>query len=114
MNPLAHPPKMLPWLAHEAGISERRAEVLWRSALKHAAHVGDPGSPEFWRAAMDELLQLLAAESRREDEASFGWRPWARAMQRFVAARIEAIDEIALAPIRSLHILARGLHARQH
>jgi hypothetical protein len=115
MNPLAHPPKMLPWLAHKAGISERRAEALWRSALRHAGHVGKSGSPEFWRAASDELLQLVAAESRREDEASFGWRPWSRNLKRLMAVRMEAIDEIALAPIRSLRILGhQGTHARPH
>jgi len=34
----------------------------------------------------DQLLELAAAESLREDAASFGWRPWARAQARFWAA----------------------------
>lgn len=115
MNIVITPPKMLPWLASKAGISEPRAQALWRSALKHATHVAKPGQPEFWRAAVEELLELIAAESRREDEASFGWRPWSRNLKRLWAVRMEVMDDISLAPIRSLRILGHhgallGLH----
>lgn len=115
MKIVVTPPKMLPWLAHKAGVSEQRAEALWRSALKHATHVAKPGTSEFWRAAMDELLKLIAADSQRQDEASFGWRPWARNLQALWTVRMDAVDEIALAPIRSLRILRQhASHARPH
>lgn len=77
MNP--HTPKLLPWLARKAGITDRRAEVLWHAAQRHAAlRTGDTDGPAYARAAMDRLLELVAAEALREDAASFGWRPWAR------------------------------------
>ena len=91
-------PKILPWLAHKAGISDRRAEILWKAAERHAAlHTGEVDTPAYWKASMDRLLELIAAESLREDAASFGWRPWSRAQERFWQAPVEALDEIALA-----------------
>ncbi len=103
-----HGPKILPWLAHKAGISERRAEVLWQVALRHAGHVaGKAPSSAYWQAAMEHLHELIAAESRREDAASFGWRPWSRNLAQVWLARIEVLDEIALAPIRTWRILGQ-------
>jgi hypothetical protein len=103
-----HGPKILPWLAHKAGISERRAEILWQAALRHAEHVAGPTpSSAYWQAAMARLQELIAAESQREDAASFGWRPWSRNLAQVWSARLEAWDEIALAPIRAWRILGR-------
>lgn len=110
MNPLETSPKILPWLAHEAGISEQRAEGLWHSALKDAAKAAKPGTPEYWRHAIDRVRQSIAAESCREDAASFGWRPWARSLTTLWSARMEAFDEIALAPVRAWRILGQRSH----
>jgi hypothetical protein len=102
---LAKAPKILPWLAHKAGIDDRRAEILWHAALRHAVHIHAPETSDYWHAAMDRLVELIAAESRREDAASFGWRPWARSLADVWATRMDAFDDIALAPIRAWRIL---------
>jgi len=94
-------PKILPWLAHKAGIGDHRAEVLWRAAERHAAaRTGETDTSAYWQAAMDRLLELIAAESLREDEASFGWRAWSRAQARFWQAPVAVFDEVALALTR--------------
>jgi hypothetical protein len=106
-----HGPKILPWLAHKAGISEHRAEVLWHAAIRHADHVaGKAPSSAYWEAAMGHLQSLIAAEAQREDAASFGWRPWSRNLAQAWSARLEMLDEIALAPVRAWRIL--GQHDR--
>ena len=104
MNDVTHvrAPMILPWLAHKAGISERRAEALWATALKHAdRHGGAYASPTYWQTAMDRLQELIALESEREDQASFGWRPWLRTLTRFWQAPIALSDELAQPYIRS-------------
>ena len=75
-------PKLLPWLAKKAGISERRATTLWHEAERWAKRRASVGTSAYYKLAVDRLLELAAAESLREDAASFGWRPWARAQAR--------------------------------
>jgi hypothetical protein len=95
-------PMILPWFAHKAGISERRAEALWASALKYADHHGgEYASPAYWQVAMDRLRELIALESEREDQASFGWRPWLRNLTDFWQTPIALCDELAQPYIRS-------------
>ncbi|MCX8086359.1 MAG: hypothetical protein N3C63_05580 [Rhodocyclaceae bacterium] len=90
-------PKILPWLAHKAGISERRVEILWQAACRHAAHAtGETETPAYWKVAMDRLLELVAAESLREDAASFGWRRWARLQAHFWQAPLAVLDALML------------------
>jgi hypothetical protein len=56
-------PKLLPWYARKAGISEERAAVLWRKAVREAtAETGWVGNAEYWGAAMDVFQRLLAEE----------------------------------------------------
>ncbi|HTY02227.1 MAG TPA: hypothetical protein VMC81_00710 [Rhodocyclaceae bacterium] len=105
---VAKAPEILPWLAHKAGIDDHRAEILWHAALRHAAHKHAPDSSEYWRIAMDRLRDLIDAESQREDAASFGWRPWARALADAWTLRVDFLDEIALAPIRAARIWTHG------
>lgn len=88
-------PKILPWLARKAGISDARAESLWREAEHWAARQADPGSSAYFKLAVDRLLQLAAAESLRADAASFGWRPWARAQAKFWAVSMQVVHEAA-------------------
>ena len=106
------PPKILPWLAHKAGISPRRAEILWHAAEHHAAEVtGHPDTPAYWSVAMDRLLELVAAESLREDAASFGWRRWARLHKNFWQAPLEVLDALTLNSVRgwrSLRLMQPG------
>jgi hypothetical protein len=105
---LAKTPKILPWLAHKAGIDDRCAETLWHTALRHAARKHPPDTSDYWQAAMDKLLELIDAESRREDAASFGWRPWARSLANTWAVRMEILDGMALAPVRAWRIIGQG------
>lgn len=90
-------PKILPWLAHNAGIPMHRAEILWHAACRHAAHVAnETETPAYWAAAMDRVLELVAAESLREDAASFGWRRWARLNERLWQAPLAVLDALML------------------
>lgn len=95
MKPMT--PKILPWLAHKAGITEHRAEILWHAAARHAAHAtGETDTPAYWAAAMDHLLELIAAERLREDAASFGWRRWARLYRDLWQVPITCLDALML------------------
>ncbi len=98
-------PKLLPWLAKKAGITERRATTLWHEAERWAAHRAPTGSSAYYQHAVDRLLELAAAESLREDAASFGWRPWARAQARFLAVSMQVLEETAAANARSWKLL---------
>jgi hypothetical protein len=96
---------MLPWLARKAGISEHRAEVLWRAAQRHATFItGETETPAYWKEAMDRLLELVAAEALREDAASFGLRRWSRLQARALEAPLALLDLVSLN-------LARGWRA---
>jgi hypothetical protein len=112
-SPLAKAPKILPWLAHKAGIDDRRALTLWHAALRHAAQTHAPNSSGYWCAATDRLTELVAAESQRADVASFGWRPWARSLADIWTLRMDVFDEIAQAPIRTWRILGQHIHTPQ-
>jgi hypothetical protein len=58
-------PKMLPWLARKAGISEEHAEQLWAEAVVCATvQTGWVGTSEYWRAAVDRLVELIELESQ--------------------------------------------------
>ncbi len=68
-------PKILPWLARRAGVSDSRAELLWRAAcLQAASMTGEQDSSRYWGAAQERLLDLLACE-RWRTHPPFAW-PW--------------------------------------
>jgi hypothetical protein len=103
-------PKLLPWLARKAGISDRRAEALWQEAARWAAHRAAPGTAAYFQLAVDRLIERVAAESLREDADSFGWRPWARAQARFWALSMQAAHEASAITARGwrmFELLAR-------
>ncbi len=55
-------PKILPWIARKAGISERDALDAWRHALDQAAaHTGVRGGANFHRVAVDRFVSLAQA-----------------------------------------------------
>ena len=70
----ANYPKLLPWLANNAGIPMARAEELWIEALRQAtrdsSHIE---SSHYWQSALQHLRAKLAAESRARRAAPFGW-----------------------------------------
>lgn len=98
-------PKLLPWLAKKAGITERRATTLWHDAERWAEQRAAAGTAAYYQMAIDRLLELAAAESLREDAASFGWRPWARAQARFWAVSMQVLEETAAANARSWRLI---------
>lgn len=105
-------PKLLPWLAKKAGISERRATTLWLESERWAARRAAPESSAYYKLAVDRLLELTAAESLREDAASFGWRPWARAQARMWAVSMQVAQQGAALTARGWRLI--GSSARQH
>ncbi len=57
-------PKILPWIAKKAGISEELALKLWRRAVSEAeALTGKADGSEYWGLAVERFLSLV------EDEA---------------------------------------------
>ena len=103
-------PKILPWLARKAGIAERRTETLWHAAQRYAAaHSGETETSAYWKMAMDRLLELIAAETLREDAASFGLRPWARLNASFWQAPIAVLDAIALSSARGWRVFGDSI-----
>jgi hypothetical protein len=105
-------PQILPWLAKKAGITESRAATLWHDAERWAAHRAAPGSSDYFKLAVDRLLALVAAESLREDAASFGWRPWARTQARLWAVSMQAAHQGAALTSRGWRLI--GSASRHH
>lgn len=59
-------PKVLPWLARKAGVSDTRAADLWFDAIRYATDVtGWVGTPEYWRVANERWLELLDTEKQQ-------------------------------------------------
>ncbi len=55
-------PKILPWIARKAGISEQVALEAWRHALHEAAALaGKRSGATFHRAALDRFVSLAQA-----------------------------------------------------
>lgn len=105
MKSTMHSPKLLSWLAEKAGIPMSRAEMLWEAAQRHAAgSVGTADESAYWSAAMDRLHELVAAESLREDVASFGWRRWTRTQERFWQAPLAVFDALMLNSVRNWRV----------
>jgi hypothetical protein len=105
-------PKILPWLAKKAGISESRAATLWHDSERWAARRAKVGSSLYFKLAVDRLLELTAAESLRADAASFGWRPWARAQARLWAVSMQVAQQGSVLTDRGWRLI--GSAARQH
>ena len=105
-------PQLLSWLAKKAGIGEARASELWLEAECWAEQRASPGSSVCHKLAVDRLRELAFAESLREDVASFGWRPWARAQARFWAISVQAAQTSSEVMTRSWRLI--GSAADQH
>jgi hypothetical protein len=75
----AKSPKSLPWLAKKAGIPLARAEALWIEAVRYATQQAEiVESPEYWKAAVDHLLESIADEAQQRRAAPFGLGPLVR------------------------------------
>lgn len=113
MRTRSRTPKLLPWLAKKAAISEARATALWREAERWAGHRASVGSSAYFKLAVDRLIELVAAESMREDAASFGWRPWARAQARFWSLSMLAAHEGAALAARGWQLIGAATPRQQ-
>ncbi len=59
-------PKILPWIAHRAGISEDRALELWRRAGRETeTSTGDCDSSDYYRLAIARLVDLAESEGKQ-------------------------------------------------
>ena len=112
MSNLHHEPQLLPWLAKKAGIDEAKASALWLEAQCWAEQHASPGSSACHKLTVNRMRELIAAESLREDVASFGWRPWARAQARFWAFSVQAVQTSSEVMARSWRLI--GSAADQH
>lgn len=106
-------PKLLPWLAKKAGITDARAAVLWHDAERWAAQRAARDSSAYFKLAVDRLLELVAAESLREDAASFGWRPWARAQARFWAVSMQVAQQGSALTARGWRLISSAGRQQQ-
>ena len=83
-------PKLLPWLAKKAGISDIRAAALWHDAERWAAHRSAPGSSAYFKLAVDRLLDSMLPP----DAISTRWRAAAPiGARRERAAELRAADK---------------------
>jgi hypothetical protein len=71
------PPKLLPWLARKAGVSDELAVKLWRRALQEAeALAGNRVSSDYHALCIDRFLNLLEVEAGGEarlDASPLSW-----------------------------------------
>jgi hypothetical protein len=66
-------PMILPWLASRAGVSDSRAEELWRVACRQAALLtGERDSSSYWGMAQ----QILLACSNRNAGRAYPLLVW--------------------------------------
>lgn len=57
-------PKILPWIAHKAGISEELALKLWRRAAGEAEELtGCCNSSDYFHLAVERFIDLVEGES---------------------------------------------------
>ncbi len=59
-------PKILPWIAHKAGIGEELALKLWRRAAGEAEELtGGCNSSDYYRLAVERFIVLADAEGEK-------------------------------------------------
>ncbi len=60
-------PKILPWIARKAGISDELALKLWRRALSEAEYLsGNPEGSAYWGLAIERFLAIVEDETDLE------------------------------------------------
>jgi hypothetical protein len=56
-------PKILPWIARKAGISDELALKLWRRAISEAEYIaGKAEGSEYWGLAVERFLSIVENE----------------------------------------------------
>ena len=75
-NTTMNAPKILPWIARKAGISDELALKLWRRAVSDAGHLtGKSSGSEFWGLTVERFLSLVEDESGQDVRHSLGQTP---------------------------------------
>jgi hypothetical protein len=65
-NTTMNAPKILPWIARKAGISDELALKLWRRAVSEAEFLtGQATGSLFWGLAVDRFLDIVEDETGR-------------------------------------------------
>lgn len=96
-------PMILPWIAHKAGISEARAEELWRDALIYATEkTGWIGTSEYWEAAEERLHALIEREIHANCLPTPEISGWVRLQSRMAHLPLLAAESWSLAWARML------------
>ncbi len=96
-------PMILPWIAHKAGISEARAEELWRESLCHATDAtGWVGTSAYWEAAEQHLHKLIGREIKSNCLPTPEISGWVRLQSRIAHLPLLAAENWSLAWVRLL------------
>ncbi|MEZ5616343.1 MAG: hypothetical protein R3E35_14155 [Rhodocyclaceae bacterium] len=96
-------PMILPWIAHKAGISEARAEELWREAIRHATDkTGWVGTSDYWEAAEQRLHQLIQREIESNCLPTPEFSNWVRLQARMARLPLLAAESWSVAWARVL------------
>ena len=62
-------PKILPWIARKAGISDELALKLWRRAVSEAEYLtGKAEGSDYWGLAVERFLDIVEAETGRPNQ----------------------------------------------
>lgn len=94
-------PKILPWLARRATVSDSRAALLWDEACRQAAAVtGERDTSCYWGAAQQNFLYLLEKERWRSNPPLVwpwlllhdGLECWSRLAKRWLAPVSAAVS----------------------
>lgn len=76
MNDKLKAPKILPWIARKAGISDELALKLWRRAISEAEFLaGKAEGSAYWKLAVDRFLLIVEEETGSAPEYSLSQAP---------------------------------------
>ncbi len=96
-------PMILPWIAHKAGISEARAEELWREAIRYATEkTGWVGTSDYWEAAEQRLHSLIEREIQANCLPTPEISGWVRLHSRMAHLPLLAAERWSVAWVRKL------------
>lgn len=101
------PPKLLPWMARKASISDALASELWLEARQFALTVAPAGSAKYCSVTMDRLTRLIAAEALRRRAPYFKLSRGLRLQKHLNNAILDSIERINAAAMRGVLMLMR-------
>lgn len=89
-------PKLLPWYARRAGVSNERATALWRKAVREATdNTGWVGNEDYWSESMRCFLALLEREQSTFCEP--GMSKMVRTQNRIWRLPFDAMEDVYVA-----------------